>query len=124
MLDTDKGVDVIEYLLSHGGSINLPYKKNLPDWFSTQGVRLSKDDGQYTIWGSGLSGLQKKYSTLDEALEEFTTVHANNTGAIQEYIRMKYPHVMSTYGDMDEVELARLVKNEKARRKRLERKNG
>ena len=116
--------DVIEYLLMHGGSISLPYKKNLPDWFSRMGVKLGKDDGKYIIWGSGLYGEQKKYDTLEEALEEFVEVHANNTGAIQEYVRMKFPHVMDQHGDMDEKELKRLVKNEKARRRRLENKNG
>lgn len=62
-------LDVIEYLLTHGGSISLPYKKNLPDWFSTQGVTLGKDDGKYIIWGSGLHGAQKEYDTLEEALK-------------------------------------------------------
>jgi len=112
--------DVIEYLLEHGGSIKLPYKRNLPDWFSTLGVSLWKRRNKYVIYGDGAhnAGVGIEFDTLEEAMEEFAGKHANNTGAIQEYIRMKNPYIESPCGDLDHDELARLVRNEKRRRKR------
>lgn len=117
-------ISVIEYILDHGGSVKLPYKRNLPDWFATMGVSLAKSDNKYVIYGDGCYGKSIEHDTLEDALDEFATVHANNTGAIQEYIRMKHPHVTDQSGDLDWDEVKRLVKNEKRRRKRLEAKHG
>ena len=109
---------LIEMVLEHGGTIELPYKQKLNDWFTHYGIRLSKTDGKYKIWGDGgYTWNGKGFDTLDEALEEFEK-NLNNAGALQEYIRRKHPHVEQS-GDMDWDELKRLVRNERSRRKRL-----
>jgi len=116
--------DTIEYLLEHGASIKLPYKRNLPDWFSQLGVSLWKDKNKYVIYGDGAhnGGSGIEFDTLEEALKEFTEVHANNTGAIQQYVRHHNPQIENQWGDLDHDELRRLVTNEKRKRKRKAKK--
>ena len=110
--------DTIKKILEHGGRIYIPYKKQLNDWFSNIGINLELDtSGKYVIYGEGSYFHNHiRFDTLDEALDELTK-SADNVGAIQEYVRHKNPH-LEVDGDLDWDEVKRLVRNEKARRKR------
>lgn len=114
MLDMNK--DTIEGILEHGGSVHLPYKEKLSDWFQTHGVSFARLGSKYSICGGNIYGALE-FDTFEEAWEKFEE-YTNNVGAIQEYVRMRNPHIES-YGDINWDEMKRLVKNEKARRKRV-----
>lgn len=112
----------IEYLLDHGGYLKLPYKDKLSHWFSEIGVSLGKTkEGKYEVFGN--VDIPVLYDTLEEALHDFANIYAQNAGAIQEYVRMKKPEVEENF-DIDWNLMKKLVRNERAKRKRLEKKHG
>jgi hypothetical protein len=70
---SDEALKGIDTILKTGGSIKLPYKEKLLDWYDDHGISLhfDSDAHNYYVFGHRFEGMRKSFKTLREAINEF-----------------------------------------------------
>jgi hypothetical protein len=106
---SDETLKTLDELLKLGGSISIPYKKKLLDWYADNGLTLLYMGNEYVV--SCLScGINKKCDTIKEAAVafEFYTHPKNNIGLAYQMVMSDHPEI--NFDAVDHPSVTRKVK--------------
>jgi hypothetical protein len=106
VLFDESEMKVIDKILKLGGSIKVPFKNELLEWYSEHGVSLHYDKAKkkpYWVFCEDFHGLANYFDTFEEAFRafEFYLHPKNNVGLAQYFIMQDNPEILAE-GELDD----------------------
>jgi len=117
---SDEEIKTIDKILKLQGSIEIPFKHDLLDWYSKNGVSISyipeptdpADLCRYMVYGEVFPGFAKYFKTIQEAFSafEFYLHPKNNVGIAQAMIMADHPDLLA-HGELDDPPITEKFRN-------------